>query len=101
MIKKTAKHTALALSVAGLATAAVALPAATAHAEAGPTAVQIASCTPCKPCAAANPCNPCAAANPCNPCAAAKNPCNPCAAANPCAAVNPCKPCNPCAAKTN
>ncbi len=71
MIKKTA----VALSVATLATAAIALP--TAVSQAAETLVQIAAshnpCNPCNPCAAANPCNPC------NPCAA-KNPCNPCAA---------------------
>ena len=88
------KKTVVALSVATLATSAVALP--TAVAKAADTSVQLAACNPCNPCAAAkcNPCNPCAAAknpcNPCNPCAAAKNPCNPC---NPCAAKNPCNPC--------
>ena len=88
MIKKTI----VALSVATLATAAIALP--TAVSQAAETPIQIAAgCNPCNPCAAANPCNPC------NPCAAKKillNPCNPC---NPCAAANPCNPCNPCAAK--
>ncbi len=58
MIKKTV----LALSVATLATAAVALPTAMSHAAGAP--IQIAAgCNPCNPCAAANPCNPC------NPCA--------------------------------
>ena len=91
MIKKTV----VALSVATLASSAVALP--TAAVKAADTSVQIvAGCSPCNPCAAAkcNPCNPCAAAkcNPCNPCAAVKvNPCNPCAAAK-------CNPCNPCKA---
>jgi hypothetical protein len=80
MIKKTV----VALSVATLASSAIALP--TAAVKAADTSVQIvAGCNPCNPCAAAkcNPCNPCAAAkvnpcNPCNPCAAAK--CNPCKA---------------------
>ncbi len=88
MIKKTV----IALSVATLATGAIALP--TAVAKAADTSIQIAAgCNPCAP-KACNPCNPCAASacNPCNPCAA-KNPCNPC---NPCAAKNPCNPCNPC-----
>ena len=95
MIKKTV----VALSVATLATSAVALP--TAVSKAADTSIQIAACTPCaskKGCGACNPCNPCAAAkcNPCNPCAAAKcNPCNPCAAAK----CNPCNPCNPCKTK--
>ncbi len=85
MIKKTV----LALSVATLATAAVALPTAVSQAAGAP--IQIAAgCNPCNPCAAANPCNPC------NPCAIKKVTCNPC---NPCAAANPCNPCNPCAAK--
>ncbi len=88
------KETVIALSVATLATSAIALPSASV--KAADTSVQIAAgCNPCNPCAAAacNPCNPCAAAacNPCNPCAAAAcNPCNPRAAA--------CNPCNPCAA---
>lgn len=89
------KKTAVALSVATLATGAAALPDAQARDY---TSVQVASC-------AANPCNPCAAAacNPCNPCAAAScNPCNPC---SPCAVKkNPCggcNPCNPCAATNN
>ncbi len=91
------KRTVVALSVATLATAAIALPTAVSQA-AGPSIQIAASDNPCNPCAAANPCNPC------NPCAAKKvlvnpcNPCNPCAAANPC---NPCaakNPCNPCAA---
>lgn len=89
------KKTAVALSVATLATGAAALPEAQARDY---TSVQVASC-------AANPCNPCAAAacNPCNPCAAAScNPCNPC---SPCAVKkNPCggcNPCNPCAATNN
>ena len=89
------KKTAVALSVATLATGAAALPEAQARDY---TTVQVASC-------AANPCNPCAAAacNPCNPCAAAScNPCNPC---SPCAVKkNPCggcNPCNPCAATNN
>ena len=96
MIKKTV----LALSVATLATSAIALP--TAVSQAAETPVQIAAgCNPCNPCAAANPCNPC------NPCAVKKilcNPCNPCAAKKSCAAANPCNPCaaknpcNPCAA---
>ncbi len=88
MIKKTV----IALSVATLATGAIALP--TAVSKAADTSIQIAAaCNPCAPkaCGACNPCaakacNPC---NPCNPCAA-KNPCNPC---NPCAAKNPCNPC--------
>ncbi|MCZ6446860.1 MAG: hypothetical protein O6831_01320 [Alphaproteobacteria bacterium] len=90
MIKKTV----IALSVATLATSAIALPTAVSQAAEAP--IQIAAgCNPCNPCAAknpCNPCNPCAAkliVNPCNPCAA-KNPCNPC---NPCAAKNPCNPC--------
>jgi hypothetical protein len=88
MIKKTV----VALSVATLATGAVALPEAQAR---DVSTVQVATCT-----AACNPCNPCAAAacNPCNPCSVVKpacNPCNPCAAAAGC---NPCNPCNPCAA---
>ena len=89
------KKTAVALSVATLATGAAALPEAQARDY---TSVQVASC-------AANPCNPCATAacNPCNPCAAAScNPCNPC---SPCAVKkNPCggcNPCNPCAATNN
>ncbi len=91
------KKTVVALSVATLATGAVALPTAVSKA-AGPSIQVAAGCNPCaaKTCGA---CNPCAAkvCNPCNPCAA-KSPCNPC---NPCAAVekNPCNPCNPC--KTN
>ncbi len=86
------KKTIVALSVATLATTAIALPVAVA--KAGVTSIQIAAGgNPCAPktCGA---CNPCAAAkcNPCNPCAAAKcNPCNPCAAAK-------CNPCNPCKA---
>jgi hypothetical protein len=87
MIKKTV----VALSVATMATSAIALPTAMSHATEAP--IQIAAgCNPCNPCAAKNPCNPC------NPCAAKilVNPCNPC---NPCAAKNPCNPCNPCAAK--
>jgi hypothetical protein len=89
MIKKTV----IALSVATLATGAVALP--TAVSKAADTSIQIAACNPCAP-KACGACNPCAAkaCNPCNPCAA-KNPCNPC---NPCAAKNPCNPCNPCKA---
>jgi hypothetical protein len=94
MIKKTV----VALSVATLATSAVALP--TAVSQAAQPGIQIAAgCNPCNPCAtkkvSCNPCNPCAAASPCNPCnpCAAKNPCNPC---NPCAAASPCNPCNPC-----
>ena len=89
------KKTAVALSVATLATGAAALPEAQARDY---TSVQVAS-------SAANLCNPCAAAdcNPCNPCAAAScNPCNPC---SPCAVKkNPCggcNPCNPCAATNN
>lgn len=90
------KKTVAALSVAGLATSAVALPTAVAK-TVGEAPVQMAAaCNPCK----ANPCNPCAAKNPCNPCAAT-NPCNPCAAKNPCAASNPCNPCNPCKPKSN
>lgn len=96
------KKTVAALSVAGLATSAVALPSAIAKTMADAPVQIAAACNPCK----ANPCNPCAAAkNPCNPCAAAKNPCaaakNPCAATNPC---NPCaakNPCNPCKPKSN
>ena len=56
------KETLVALSVATLATTAVALPLATA--KAAHTSVQLAQSDPCNPCAAA--CNPCAAA--CNPC---------------------------------
>ena len=57
MIKKTV----VALSVATLATSAVALP--TAAVKAADKPVQIAACNPCNPCAAkCNPCNPCAAA---------------------------------------
>ncbi len=82
MIKKTV----VALSVATLASAAIALP--TAVSQAAETPIQIAASH--NPCAAANPCNPC------NPCAVKKVSCNPC---NPCAAANPCNPCNPCAAK--
>ncbi len=67
------KETLVALSVAALATSAVALPMA--MAKAADTSVQLAQCSPCNPCAAA-------ACNPCNPCAAACNPCNPCAASN-------------------
>ena len=69
MIKKTM----VALSVATLASSAIALP--TAAVKAADTSVQIvAGCNPCNPCAAAkvnpfNPCNPCAAAK-CNPCKA-------------------------------
>jgi len=84
------KETLVALSVATLATSAVALPVAIA--KAADTSIQLAQCNACNPCAAAacNPCNPCAVktCNPCNPCAAAA--CNPC---NPCAACNPCNPC--------
>ncbi len=86
------KKTIVALSVATLATTAIALPVAVA--KAGVTSIQIAAgCNPCAP-KACGACNPCAVkkCNPCNPCAAAK--CNPC---NPCAAKNPCNPCNPCA----
>lgn len=89
------KKTVVALSVATLATTAVALP--TAETRAADTSVQIAQCNPCQPktCGA---CNPCAAkaCNPCNPCAPKiLIPCNPCAAAK----CSPCNPCNPC--KTN
>ncbi len=95
------KETLIALSVATLASSAIALP--TASAQAADTSVQIAANHVCNPCAAAacNPCNPCAAAKACNPC----NPCNPCAvvlkpACNPCnpCAAKACNPCNPCAA---
>ncbi len=81
------KKTAVALSVAGFAAGAVALPEASAKTPDANSRVQIAAgaCSPCNPC---NPCNPCAAKSPCNPC-------NPCAASSPC---NPCNPCNPCAA---
>lgn len=87
------KETVVALSAAALLAGAATLPSAVA--QAADTRVQIATCNPCNPCAAANPCNPCnpcaaaSACNPCNPCAA-KSPCNPC---NPCAAKNPCNPC--------
>ena len=89
------KRTAAAVSVAALAGGAgTALPEA--EAQSRDTAVQIAACGACNPCAAgAGACSPCAAdsastsCQPCNPCAA-KNPCGPCAAANPC---------NPCAAE--
>ncbi|MDX1711655.1 MAG: hypothetical protein R3316_11035 [Rhodovibrionaceae bacterium] len=86
-----------ALTTAAALSGAYVVPAmAEAAPQPNPSAVQLAACNPCNPCAASacNPCNPCAAGacNPCNPCAA--SPCNPC---NPCAA-NPCNPCNPCAA---
>lgn len=99
------KKTVVALSVATLATSAVALPTAVSKA-ASPSIQVAAGCNPCAP-KACNPCNPCAAAacNPCSPCAVKKvvSPCNPCAASpcnpcNPCAAKSPCNPCNPCAA---
>lgn len=91
------KETIVALSVATLATSAVALPTAVSKA-AGGSAQIAAACSPCQP-KACGACNPCAAqaCNPCNPCAAA-SPCNPC---NPCAATNPCNPCNPCQPKTD
>lgn len=77
------KKTAVALSVATLATGAAALPDAQARDY---TSVQVASCAanPCNPCAAAS-CNPC---NPCSPCAVKKNPCGGCNPCNPCAATN-------------
>lgn len=85
MIKKTV----VALSVATLATGAMALPEAQAR---DISSVQVATCSAtCNLCSAAacNPCSPCATIKP-----AACNPCNPCAAAG----CNPCNPCNPCAA---
>ena len=91
------KKTVTGLSVAALAAATSALPAAAADVT-STTGVQIAACNPC---AAKRGCNPCAAKRGCNPCAA-KRGCNPCAAkrgCNPCAAKRACSPCNPCAAK--
>jgi len=88
------KKTVTLLSIAALAAATTALPAAAADVSKSAN-VQIAQCSPCK---AKKGCNPCAAKNPCNPCKprgankarnprAAKQPCNPCAAKNTC---NPC-----------
>jgi len=85
------KKTVTVLSVAALAAATTALPAAAADYSKS-AGVQIAACNPC---AAKKGCNPCAAKKGCNPCAA-KRASNPCAAKNPCAAE---KSCNPCAAK--
>ncbi len=89
------KKTVTALSVAALAAATTALPAAAAD-RSGSAPVQIASCSPCQ---AKRGCNPCSAkkgCNPCNPCAAKRNPCS---AKNPCAAKKGCNPCNPYGAK--
>ena len=84
------KKTATVLSVAALAAASAALPAAAADVS-KPTGVQLAAC------------NPCAAKRGCAPCGAKKAGCSPCAAKNPCAAKsNPCaakRGCSPCAAK--
>jgi hypothetical protein len=72
------KKTATILSVAALAAATTALPAAAADFS-SVSGVQIAACNPC---AAKRGCNPCAAKRGCNPCGAKRacNPCNPCAA---------------------
>lgn len=85
------KKTVTVLSVAALAAATTALPAAAADYSKS-AGVQVAACNPCS---AKKAGNPCAAKNPCNPCAAKKGG-NPCAAKNPCAAN---KGSNPCAAK--
>jgi hypothetical protein len=79
------KKTATILSVAAIAAASTALPAAAADIS-KTSNIQLAACNPC---AAKKGCNPCAAKKGCNPCAAKKG-CNPCAAK---------KGCNPCAAK--
>ena len=69
------KTTVTALSVAALAAATTALPAAAADYSKS-AGVQIAACNPCKAKHGCGPCNPCAAkkraCNPCNPCAAKK-----------------------------
>ena len=70
------KKTVTVLSVAALAAATSAMPAAAADYSARKP-VQIAACNPCA--AKKGGCNPCAAKKGCNPCAAKKG-CNPCAA---------------------
>ena len=69
------KKTATILSVAAIAAASTALPAAAADIS-KTSNIQLAACNPC---AAKKGCNPCAAKKGCNPCAAKKG-CNPCAA---------------------
>lgn len=87
------RKTAIALSVATLASGAAALP--TAAVQAGDIPVQLAACK-----AACGACNPCAvkkaACGACNPCAAKKAACGAC---NPCAVKKAaCGACNPCKA---
>jgi hypothetical protein len=74
-IQMNIKKTATILSVAAIAAASTALPAAAADIS-KTSNIQLAACNPC---AAKKGCNPCAAKKGCNPCAAKKG-CNPCAA---------------------